>query len=93
VILVEFKTTEAHRKASQRYRKENKETERINSYRRTAKLYLTKHSNYSELLEFQKYIFDRMNQIIDSPEITEDERLELIEIYRKLLAEFKKGGN
>ena len=50
-----YKTTEAHRRASQKYRKENRETERVNTYRRTAKMYLRKHATLEDCLDFHSF--------------------------------------
>lgn len=46
-----YKTTEAHRRASQKYRKEHREAERVNTYRRTAKMYLRKHATLEDCME------------------------------------------
>lgn len=50
-----YKTTEAHRRASQKYRKENREAERVNTYRRTAKMYLRKHATLEDCLDFHSF--------------------------------------
>ena len=40
---MDYKTSEAKRAASKRYREKNKEKEKIQSYRRTCKMYLKEH--------------------------------------------------
>lgn len=46
MIFLNYKTSEAERKAKREYRQRNKEQERIATYRRTTKGYLTKHATF-----------------------------------------------
>lgn len=85
-----YKTSEAKRKANREYRQRNKEKERIATYRRTTKGYLTKHATIFELIDFQRYIFARVNELIDSPKYNSEDRAELEKMYREVLEEFKR---
>ncbi|MBO1139889.1 hypothetical protein FQS87_08265 [Enterococcus avium] len=85
-----YKTSEAERRAKREYRQRNKDQERIATYRRTAKGYLTKHATFWELLDFQRYIFNRIDQLIDSPEYSSEDKKELEKMYREVLDEFQR---
>lgn len=87
---MDYKTSEAKRKANREYRHRNKEKERIATYRRTTKGYLTKHATFFELLDFQRYIFDRVNELIDSSEYNTEDKKELEKLYREVLDGFKR---
>lgn len=72
---MEFKTTEAKRKANSKYRKANKEEEKVKTYRRTAKMYLTKYAELSDILLFQKTIVERVKKLAaDEPEKADEIR-------------------
>ncbi|EOH86334.1 hypothetical protein [Enterococcus pallens] len=88
---MDYKTSEAKRKANREYRKRNKESERLATYRRTTKGYLTKHATFPELLDFQRYIFNRVDQLIDSPEYSSEDKLELEKMFREVLDEFQRS--
>ncbi|MBO0455786.1 hypothetical protein JZO77_03410 [Enterococcus hulanensis] len=60
---MEYKTTEAKRKANSKYRKANKEEEKVKTYRRTAKMYLTKYAELADILLFQKIIVERVKEL------------------------------
>ncbi|MGL9814896.1 hypothetical protein IGK51_001479 [Enterococcus sp. DIV0098] len=85
-----YKTSEAERKAKREYRQRNKEQERIATYRRTTKGYLTKHATFFELIDFQRYIFARIIELIDSPEYNSEDKAELEKMYREVLDEFQR---
>lgn len=87
---MDYKTSEAKRKANRDYRQRNKEKERIATYRRTTKGYLKKHATFFELLDFQKYIFDRVNELINSPEYSAEDKVELEKMYREVLDQFQR---
>lgn len=87
---MDYKTSEARRKASREYRKKNKEKERLATYRRTTKGYLTKHATFFELLDFQRYIFNRVNELIDSSEYSAEDKKELENLYWDVLNEFQR---
>lgn len=86
---MEYKTSEAKRKANSEYRKRNKEKERNASYRRTSKLYLLKHATFPDLLDFQRYIFERIDEIINSDQYSDNEKEEFGEIYQKMLKNYE----
>ncbi|MEB8419018.1 hypothetical protein NGG16_16405 [Enterococcus casseliflavus] len=86
---MEYKTSEAKRKANSEYRKRNKEKERNASYRRTSKLYLLKHATFLDLLDFQRYIFERIDEIISSDQYSDNEKEEFGEIYQKMLKKYE----
>lgn len=86
---MDYKTSEAKRKANSSYRKRNKEQERIATYRRTTKSYLLKHATFFELLDFQRYIFTRIDKLIESPEYSSEDKAELEKMYKDLLGEFE----
>ncbi|EGO6066368.1 hypothetical protein KZ113_002275 [Enterococcus faecalis] len=76
---MKYKTSEAHRRASKKYRQENKETERINSYRRTARLYINKHSDIPDLFQLQELLNQRFLSLIE--EATTREKKALLNEY------------
>lgn len=76
-----YKTTEAQRKASKEYRKRNKEQEKIQSYRRTAKMYIHSHATLEDLIMLHQLSLNRMEELLDNPFFTEQEK----EDYRKEL--------
>ncbi len=57
-------TSEAQKKASRKYEQKNKEKTRVQSYRRTTKLFIKKHSKLSDLKELEKqsrsYLYGRL---------------------------------
>ncbi|MFQ7233355.1 MAG: hypothetical protein ACLRPU_00665 [Enterococcus hulanensis] len=72
---MEYKTTEAKRKANSKYRKANKEEEKVKTYRRTAKMYLTKYAELSDILFFQKTIVERVKELAaDEPDMADEIR-------------------
>ncbi|EIA8296875.1 hypothetical protein K7V47_001853 [Enterococcus faecalis] len=83
---MKYKTSEAHRRASKKYRQENKETERVNSYRRTARLYINKHSDVLDLFQFQELLNQRFLSLIE--EATTQEKEALLNEY---ISRQKKG--
>ncbi|MEY8307428.1 hypothetical protein AAK913_12500 [Enterococcus faecium] len=60
---MEYKTSDATRRASSEYRKRNKEKERLKSYQRTARMYIKKHADSKDLVEFKKLINDRYGEL------------------------------
>lgn len=65
-FFLNYKTTEAHRKASQKYRKKNKEKERIRSYHRTARLFIKEHANVEEVMELQYLLKERLEFLVNN---------------------------
>ncbi|EGO8428519.1 TPA: hypothetical protein ITS48_002363 [Enterococcus faecalis] len=72
---MKYKTSEAHRRASKKYRQENKETERINTYRRTARLFINKHSDIPDLFQLQELLNQRFLSLIEEATPQEKEAL------------------
>ncbi|HAP4177011.1 hypothetical protein ACFJZE_12975 [Enterococcus faecalis] len=91
---MKYKTSEAHRRASKKYRQENKETERVNSYRRTARLYINKHSDVLDLFQFQELLNQRFLSLIEEATTQEKEALlnEYISRQKKGLKKRRKGA-
>lgn len=81
---MEFKTTEAKRKANSKYRKANKEEEKVKTYRRTAKMYLTKYADLADILLFQKTIVDRVTELAANEP---DKADEIRKVYLENLSE------
>lgn len=81
-----YKTTEAQRKASKEYRKRNKEQEKIQSYKRTAKMYVTSHATLEDLIMLHKLSLKRMDELLSDPLLSEKEK----DYYQQ---ELKKGLN
>lgn len=83
---MKYKTSEAHRRASKKYRQENKETERINTYRRTARLFINKHSDIPDLFQLQELLNQRFLSLIEEATPQEKEAL-----FNEYLSRQKKG--
>ncbi len=56
-------TSEAQKKASAKYRKENKDKLRIGRYRRTAKMFIKSHATADDLTEFNELIEQREKEL------------------------------
>lgn len=76
---MKYKTSEAHRRASKKYRQENKDTERIHTYRRTARLFINKHADIFDLFHLQQLINRRLLSLIE--EGTEKEKESVLQTY------------
>ena len=76
-----YKTTEAHRKASRAYRQRNKEQEKLNSYRRTAKMYINKHATLMDLIDLETLLINRFEELLAEETTSRQEN------YRELLKE------
>ncbi|ENZ5567988.1 hypothetical protein ACTX2D_002533 [Enterococcus hirae] len=87
--VMRYKTSEAKRKANSEYRKRNKEKERNASYRRTTKLYLLKHATFPELLDFQRYIFERIDEMVNSDQYGDKEKEDFEEVYQEILRKYE----
>ncbi|NTP84381.1 hypothetical protein HQ862_11970 [Enterococcus faecium] len=85
-----YKTSEAKRKANSEYRKRNKEKERNASYRRTTKLYLLKYATFPELLDFQRYIFERIDEMLNSDQYSDKDKEEFKEVYQEVLKKYER---
>lgn len=81
-----YKTTEAQRKASKEYRKRNKEQEKIQSYKRTTKMYINSHATLDDLILFHNISLKRMEELLSDPLLSEQQK----EYYQQ---ELKKGLN
>lgn len=55
--------TEAQKRAQQKYNEKNRDKQRIQGYRRTAKMFINTHATLDDLNELQTIINDRMNQL------------------------------
>ena len=53
-------TSEAQKRASKKYREQNKEKAKIGSYRRTARLFIKTYATMEEIEELQKLINERV---------------------------------
>jgi hypothetical protein len=81
-----YKTSEAHRRASKKYRQENKETERINTYRRTARLYINKHSDIFDLFQLQELLNKRFLTLLDDENLKDKD-----DLLKEYLSRQKEG--
>lgn len=81
---MDYKTTEAKRRANSKYRKANKDEEKIKSYRRTAKMYINRHAKLADILLFQKTMGERVKELAKNDPENADE---IKELYRKSLRE------
>lgn len=57
------KTSEAQKKASRNWEQKNKEKAKIGSYKRTARLFINKHSNLDDLEELKNLIVLREEEL------------------------------
>jgi len=57
------KTTEAQRRASRVWEKNNKEKARINSYRRSARLFIRSHAELEDLEELEELIRNKRKEL------------------------------
>lgn len=63
---MEYKTSQAVRDANKRYRAKNKETEKIKSYRRTARMYIKTYATQEDMDLFNEIFKEReLEKIID----------------------------
>ncbi|MBL7575768.1 hypothetical protein I6I92_08085 [Peptoniphilus asaccharolyticus] len=59
----EYKTTEAQREASRRYKKKNRERLKIQTYFSNAKLFINEHANVENLKELQNLIEEKLKKL------------------------------
>lgn len=57
-----YKTSEARRAANKRYRERHKDQEKINTYRRTTKMFVTKYATLQELTTLNETIQDEIKK-------------------------------
>lgn len=55
------KTSDAQKRASRKWEQKHKEEVRVQSYRRTARLFIRTHANNDDLLELKQMIDERLN--------------------------------
>ena len=70
-----YKTSEAHRRASKKYRQENKETERIN-----------KHSDIFDLFQLQELLNKRFLTLLDDENLKDKD-----DLLKEYLSRQKEG--
>lgn len=61
----EYKTSEAQRKASQKWDKENRRYKTIRGYRANVLNYIKKHATLEDLEDYEKVIAERRKSLIE----------------------------
>lgn len=66
--MIVSKSTPAQKAASQKYRMKNKDKERVQSYKRTTRLFLKSHSTIGDLEEMEQIIAERKIELAENDE-------------------------